>query len=86
MRMGTESGDKTTAQPKAAFRTATGPHGLEINTDRGKYGYVKDGENTFRQIFRLFKLQSNAAKSEVEDACATLALFSNNRVCVGADH
>ena len=75
-----------TAEAKSAFLCPTGPYGLQVDTDRREDWHVKNGEDILRQIFRLFKLECDAAKAEVQHAGSTVALLTDGSVGVGPKH
>lgn len=47
---------------------------------------MENCQDALRKLLRLFKLQRNTAKSEIEDTGATVALVSNDGVSVGSNH
>ena len=75
-----------TAKAEGAFRSTSGPNRPKVDADGRKDGDMKNGQDALREIFRLLKLEGNAAKSEVEDAGATAALIADNGVGVCSDH
>ena len=74
------------AEAEGTFRGAAGPDRAQINADGGKNWDVENCQDALRQLLRLFKLEGNTAKPEIEDAGATAALVADNRVGVGSDH
>ena len=69
-----------TAKAEGAFRSTSGPNRPKVDADGRKDGDMKNGQDALREIFRLLKLEGNAAKSEVEDAGATVTLVADNGV------
>src|SRR5271157_140201 len=80
------SGDEVAAEPECAFRRAAGPNRLQIDTDGGKNGDVKDGQNAFREVLRLLKFERDTTEAEVQYTGAASALFANDGVGIRANH
>src|SRR5579859_342374 len=83
---GVRSGDEMAAKAKGAFGGTAGPDWPQIDADGRKNGDMQYGQDALGEFFRLFKLESDATKPEIEDAGATAALVADNGVGVGSDH
>ena len=75
-----------TAKAEGTLRRAAGPDRAQVDTDGRKDRDMQNGEDAFGEFFWLFKLQSNTAKPEIQDAGATSALIPNDGVSVGSHH
>jgi hypothetical protein len=63
-------GDETAAHAKTAFRRRTRPNVLEVDTNWGKDGHVKNGKEVFCQILLGVELKGNTTKAEIKYFCS----------------
>jgi len=74
------------AKAEGAFGGAAGPYRPQVDADGWKDGDVENCQDALGKLFRLLKLESNAAEAEIEDAGAPAALVADDGVGVSADH
>ena len=75
-----------TAEAEGAFGGASGPDRPQVDADGRKDRDMENCEDTLGKLFRLLKLEGNAAKPEIQDASAAAALVTDDGVGVGSDH
>ena len=79
-------GDKTATDADGIFVNLFGPEALEIDANRRKNRHMKDGEKRVREAFGSRKVESDAAKTEINDASPVYGLVAQYGIGIGADH
>jgi hypothetical protein len=79
-----QSGDEVATEAKGAFGGASRPDWPEIDANGRKNWDMENCQEALRELFRLFKLESNSAEPEIKDPGTPAALVTDNSVGVGA--
>jgi hypothetical protein len=81
-----QSGNKVAAKTEGAFSGTSRPDWPEIDANGRKNWDMENCQEALGELFRLLKLEGDAAESKVEDAGAAAALITDDSVSVGAGH